>query len=181
MALDAHTGHIKWENYNHDTTSESVVVDDTLYVGHRKQRGPVLSAIETCDGSERWNHDLDATPTGMPVVLSDGFVLSGSGKVVRLDAAEVDEPGSGESHSDVTHSCPECRDPVAADANFCSNCGTELASQPSCPLCGGTLSGGESFCPECGQDLSSEPSTCPACDAELTGDESFCAECGSSV
>lgn len=181
LALDTHTGQTKWENYDYDTTSKSVVVDDTLYVGRQKQHGPVLSAMETHDGTERWSHDLNMTPIRPPVVLADGVVLSGSDKTVWLDAATVDETESAATHGDEAHSCSECGEPVAADANFCANCGVELASQPSCPSCGSTLSGGESFCPECGQDLSSDPDTCPVCDAALTGDESFCAECGSSV
>lgn len=181
LALDTHTGQTEWENYEYDTTSKSVVVDDTLYVGRQKRHGPVLSAMETHDGTERWSHDLDVTPTGTPVVLADGFVLSGSDEIVRLDAATGGETGSAASPSDEAHSCPRCGETVVADANFCANCGTELASQPSCPSCGNILSGGESFCPECGQDLSSDPDTCPVCDAELTGGESFCADCGSSV
>ncbi len=49
--------------------------------------------------------------------------------------------------------CPECGAPVAADANFCSNCGKKLKAAIACPGCGQPVNAGAKFCANCGQKL----------------------------
>ena len=50
--------------------------------------------------------------------------------------------------------CPECGNPVAAGAKFCSNCGAkQQAAAPACPGCGQPVTPGAKFCANCGQKL----------------------------
>ncbi|MFC7027816.1 zinc ribbon domain-containing protein [Halomicroarcula sp. GCM10025710] len=58
-----------------------------------------------------------------------------------------------------TIECPDCGTELAADANFCIECGADVqAVDPGddlteCPSCGTELSGDENFCANCGEDL----------------------------
>ncbi len=49
--------------------------------------------------------------------------------------------------------CADCGAPVAADANFCSNCGKKLKAAAVCPGCGQPIAPGARFCAGCGQKL----------------------------
>lgn len=49
--------------------------------------------------------------------------------------------------------CPECGNPVAPGAKFCSNCGAKQAGSAVCPGCGQPTAPGMKFCANCGQKL----------------------------
>ncbi len=49
--------------------------------------------------------------------------------------------------------CPECGNPVAAGAKFCSNCGAKQNAAAVCPGCGQPVAPGAKFCGNCGQKL----------------------------
>jgi membrane protease subunit (stomatin/prohibitin family) len=50
--------------------------------------------------------------------------------------------------------CPECGNPVAAGAKFCSNCGAKQENAAAvCPGCGQPVAPGAKFCMNCGQKL----------------------------
>ncbi len=50
--------------------------------------------------------------------------------------------------------CPECGQPVAVGAKFCSNCGAKQQSAAAaCPGCGQPVAPGAKFCANCGQKL----------------------------
>ena len=49
--------------------------------------------------------------------------------------------------------CPECGNPVAAGAKFCSNCGAKQSAGAACPGCGQPTAPGAKFCANCGQKL----------------------------
>lgn len=52
--------------------------------------------------------------------------------------------------------CPNCGQPVANGAKFCSNCGTKIeipAGPKFCPECGTKLEPGTKFCPNCGTKI----------------------------
>ncbi len=49
--------------------------------------------------------------------------------------------------------CPDCGAPVAAEANFCANCGKKLKAAGACPGCGQPVAPGTRFCANCGQKL----------------------------
>lgn len=58
------------------------------------------------------------------------------------DCSEVQKGNDAETASGSAASCPVCKNPVSADANFCSVCGHSVLSQSvvaeeiSCPVCG---------------------------------------------
>ena len=58
---------------------------------------------------------------------------------------------------DESRACPSCGASVAADADFCSNCGTELpaveAEAAACPECGARLPPGAKYCSSCGAQV----------------------------
>nr|MBR4281140.1 SPFH domain-containing protein [Clostridia bacterium] len=49
--------------------------------------------------------------------------------------------------------CPECGNPVAPGAKFCSNCGAKQSAAAVCPGCGQPTAPGAKFCANCGQKL----------------------------
>jgi RNA polymerase subunit RPABC4/transcription elongation factor Spt4 len=53
--------------------------------------------------------------------------------------------------------CPECGASVAADAEYCSNCGAEMpapvAGSRTCPDCGSPVPPDANYCGTCGTDL----------------------------
>jgi membrane protease subunit (stomatin/prohibitin family) len=51
-----------------------------------------------------------------------------------------------------TRPCPKCSTPVAANAKFCSECGSSLRA-PACPACGHATQPGARFCIECGAGI----------------------------
>lgn len=46
--------------------------------------------------------------------------------------------------------CPKCEAPLAVNAKFCPECGTQLKDTDVCGKCGGKLTPGAKFCPDCG-------------------------------
>lgn len=100
--------------------------------------------------------------------------------------------------------CPECGEPVAAEARFCGACGAATtpeapapatAPQPQarvCPNCGRAASAVATFCAGCGSRLAgTEPiasapesrpaSVCSACGTTLRPGARFCRHCGQPV
>ena len=47
--------------------------------------------------------------------------------------------------------CPQCRQPVPNDAEFCPECGAKLAA--ACTGCGTTNAPGSKFCKKCGRPV----------------------------
>jgi serine/threonine protein kinase len=80
-----------------------------------------------------------ATADEMAAALSPvatGLAMSGPHAITRL------------------HGCPQCRQPVDPDDQFCMACGTQLvAVVRRCAACGGYPSPGDEFCIGCGYDL----------------------------
>ena len=78
-------------------------------------------------------------------------------------AAEAEPPADdaasaapGDQDGDLT--CPDCGAAVAADDNFCADCGADLdelgaPTLAECPGCGGEVDEDDSFCASCGEDL----------------------------
>lgn len=91
--------------------------------------------------------------------------------------------------------CPNCRQPVPAQAAFCPHCGFQVPKAPPagvvCASCGSAIPAGAQFCPTCGarQALppppppSPPPQTirCPSCGAELPTIAVFCPDCGTRL
>ncbi|MER2139620.1 MAG: zinc-ribbon domain-containing protein, partial [Succiniclasticum sp.] len=55
--------------------------------------------------------------------------------------------------------CPNCRQEIEADSEFCGKCGTRIVCHPvgpTCPECGSQILLGAVFCAECGARLGIE-------------------------
>ena len=68
-------------------------------------------------------------------------------------AAPAPAPAPAASPAAKGSFCPECGNPVAAGAKFCSNCGAKQATAAVCPGCGQPVTPGAKFCGNCGQKL----------------------------
>lgn len=79
--------------------------------------------------------------------------------------------------------CPDCRNPVAPDAKFCSACGHQLLVFQKCSGCGRNIPPHAKFCPYCGQSSAAEntPSVCPHCKTENLPGAKFCNQCGEKI
>ncbi|WP_396327234.1 zinc-ribbon domain-containing protein [Hydrogenoanaerobacterium sp.] len=55
----------------------------------------------------------------------------------------------------LTSICPNCQAVIAADSNFCSNCGSKTAQNivRKCNRCGAVTPNGSKFCPNCGNQV----------------------------
>lgn len=53
----------------------------------------------------------------------------------------------------IVASCPNCEKPLAKNAKFCPECGTNLKPKTKCPKCSADLKPGMKFCAECGEKL----------------------------
>lgn len=64
-----------------------------------------------------------------------------------------------------SRSCPECGLSVAADAEYCQHCGTEMpmvtttVATETCPECGGGVTAGAKYCENCGTELAATTAT----------------------
>ena len=79
--------------------------------------------------------------------------------------------------------CPECRNPVQADAKFCSQCGHQQVVFDQCQKCGKNLTPNTRFCPRCGQAVEDRPQPviCRQCKTENLPDAMFCNQCGEKL
>ncbi|WP_459194937.1 zinc ribbon domain-containing protein [Halosimplex sp. J119] len=71
----------------------------------------------------------------------------------------ADEGSADETDDDEPDlSCPGCGEAVAADDNFCANCGADVSDLEPGPL-----------------------TACPSCDADVEPEDNFCASCGEDL
>ncbi|RMG67990.1 MAG: SPFH domain-containing protein [Nitrospirae bacterium] len=80
-------------------------------------------------------------------------------------------------------SCPECKNPVPADAKFCPYCGHQIVVFQQCPKCGKNLPPHARFCIRCGTELSKAQGSkfCPHCGAENLPEALYCNNCGQKL
>jgi membrane protease subunit (stomatin/prohibitin family) len=65
-------------------------------------------------------------------------------------AEEDKKLAEGNWRETIKASCPNCGAPMATNAKFCPECGTELKSKKHCTQCGADLQPGAKFCADCG-------------------------------
>jgi outer membrane protein assembly factor BamB len=153
IALDATSGEVVWEEYDRETTSAPTIAGDALYVGWTERATDVLAAVDPADGSERWRHDVGITLLDAPIVTDGAILIAGDDELRCLEGTSAPDAGAVDERSgDAVATCPNCGVETAPEANFCANCGTDLAAA-ACPTCDATLDGDESFCPACGEPL----------------------------
>lgn len=65
--------------------------------------------------------------------------------------AEEDKKLSAENWTEtIRATCPQCNEPLAANAKFCPSCGAKVKFDDKCAKCGAKLQPGAKFCGECG-------------------------------
>ena len=76
--------------------------------------------------------------------------------------------------------CPECRNPLPADARFCPQCGHQQVIFEKCRNCGKNLTPQSKFCPRCGMAVEQKENSriCAKCGAKNLMDSVFCNQCG---
>ncbi|MEW6666382.1 MAG: SPFH domain-containing protein [Thermodesulfobacteriota bacterium] len=79
--------------------------------------------------------------------------------------------------------CPDCRNPVPANAQFCPQCGHQQVVIQQCSKCGKNLTANARFCSRCGQPVEEQqkPRFCAKCGAENLPDSIYCNECGEKL
>ncbi|HZW02990.1 MAG TPA: zinc ribbon domain-containing protein, partial [Anaerolineaceae bacterium] len=65
-------------------------------------------------------------------------------------AEEDKKLGAEHWRQTIRASCPECEEPLAANAKFCPSCGAKLKTSVHCTNCGAKLEPNAKFCGECG-------------------------------
>lgn len=104
--------------------------------------------------------DADTAPEATADAATDAEdVDHGDGDAAETgDTTDADTDDAAEEPA--TIACPDCGTELAADANFCIECGADVQTvEPGsdelteCPSCGVDLDGDEHFCANCGEDL----------------------------
>lgn len=72
-----------------------------------------------------------------------------------LDGEDVGEPPVVEEKEE--EACPECGRPVAAEDEFCGQCGAALAESLTCASCDAPLAADDNFCRKCGTPVKEAP------------------------
>jgi len=91
------------------------------------------------------------------------------------------KPGAGPDQENVV--CPDCRNPVAVNAQFCPQCGHQQVVIQQCAKCGKNLTASAKFCSRCGQPVEEKqkPRSCAKCGAENLPSSVYCNECGEKL
>ena len=69
-------------------------------------------------------------------------------KIYQLKEIEINK----ENQVDDSISCKKCNYKNSSDANFCTNCGTELSNKRFSSNCGEEITN-QNYCPNCGQKI----------------------------
>jgi len=79
-----------------------------------------------------------------------------------------------------TIACPECKNNIPVNANFCPQCGHQQVIFEKCQSCGKNITPGTLFCPRCGKAVQKKEKArfCAKCGAENLADSIFCNQCG---
>jgi membrane protease subunit (stomatin/prohibitin family) len=76
--------------------------------------------------------------------------------------------------------CPDCKNAISKEANFCPHCGHQIVVFQQCTECGKNLPASARFCSRCGAGVTAKPGVkaCPQCRAENLKEAVFCNQCG---
>ena len=104
----------------------------------------------------------------------------GMGMGFMMPAMFADAFGQKGQTAPPEHFCPDCKNPVTADAKFCPHCGHQQLVFDQCNHCGKNLPPNARFCPKCGRKIDAKPreKTCPHCKEKNLPDAIFCNQCG---
>ncbi|MBN1983307.1 MAG: SPFH domain-containing protein [Chitinivibrionales bacterium] len=76
--------------------------------------------------------------------------------------------------------CPDCKQNIAADSQFCSFCGHQLVVFNQCAVCGKNLPAYANYCLKCGSAVNQKPhqKPCRQCGYGNLFNATFCNQCG---
>ena len=74
--------------------------------------------------------------------------------------------------------CNKCKTQLAPDAQFCTNCGAQIAAWLVCPKCTTQVPPDAKFCGKCGTSMTQN---CTKCSTALPPGAKFCLQCGQEV
>ncbi len=95
-----------------------------------------------------------------------------------LFAQHLSSPGSPVQPPEAA--CPECKNAIPGNANFCPQCGHQQVIFEKCHSCGKNITCGTRFCPRCGRAVLKKEQClfCETCGAKNLADAVFCNQCG---
>jgi membrane protease subunit (stomatin/prohibitin family) len=149
-------------------------IDDRSRLGvfndmHKLMQMKTAMAIEkaaSADGMAEGAVGMGLGMMAMPAMFQS-FMAKGSGT--------GDHPPA-----DAQQRCPECRQQIPINSNFCPFCGHQNVVFADCLSCGKHLPVNAKFCPRCGQAVEDKPQprVCATCGAEMITGSKYCGQCG---
>jgi membrane protease subunit (stomatin/prohibitin family) len=109
----------------------------------------------------------------MPAMFSSAFQGAGA-------KSGLPQPGEGGT---VDQICQDCKLPVPKDAHFCHHCGHQIIVFNKCGVCGKNLAANAKFCSRCGTPATQKPveKICPGCQTQNLAESIFCNHCGEKI
>ena len=107
----------------------------------------------------------------------------GGGAAPSPGAGPAGGPPAGGPQAGSGAQCPDCKQPVPVEAQFCPSCGHQLLVFTQCTHCGKNLAPNAKFCSRCGRQAEEtpQPKFCAQCGTENLPDARFCNSCGEKL
>ena len=107
----------------------------------------------------------------------------GLGFMMPAMFSQTMQPGKTSNAEIQQNPCPDCKNPIPADARFCPHCGHQQVILQQCLNCGKNLTPNAKFCSRCGKpaDIKPAPTTCKRCQTENLPGAKFCNQCGEEI
>jgi membrane protease subunit (stomatin/prohibitin family) len=138
-----------------------------------------LMAMKAAMALEKAAENQGTAGNGMG--LGMGLMMPGLfAQAAPLAAAQARGPATA---LPAAQACPDCGQPVQADARFCPHCGHQLVVFQKCPDCGKNLPPAARFCSRCGKGLDTPRAArfCPFCGVKNLDGATFCNGCGEKL
>jgi hypothetical protein len=157
---------------------------DEAAVGEASDTG----ATEADDAAETGHADgADTESTGGDTDGTDAEPDQSDGSSGERSDAPAETPESDDDAATIT--CPDCDRELDADANFCIDCGADLAgvtpgdeeSLDACPSCDAAVDDDASFCVNCGENLDAHRGGTGSSTADSTAGSTTADESGDAV
>lgn len=110
---------------------------------------------------------------GSGLGLGMGFMMPGM-------MAEAFKGAVSSKAAPETYACPECKQSIPRESNFCPVCGHQILIVDKCMHCGNNLPINANFCGKCGKEVKERPAPkkCSSCNFENLPESIYCNKCG---